>query len=108
MVETPNEDDGAEALSAPDVAGLRFLRALVTTLTAVMIAGIVTIVVLLVIRLPGPPAPLPEALRLPGGTTALAFTRGPDWFAVVTGDDRILIYGEDGALRQEVRLDRGP
>ena len=44
---------------------------------------------------------------MPGGATALAFTRGRDWFAVVTGDDRILIYGADGTLRQEVRIEGG-
>ena len=103
---TPDEG-GAVA----DARALRFLRALVTTLTAVMIVGIVAVVALLVIRMPDAEAltaaPVPEALRLPDGTSATAFTRGRDWFAVVTADDRILIYGADGMLRQEVRVETG-
>ncbi len=126
---TPEEDDAdgldLGTLKGPDASALRMLRALVTTLTAVMILGIIAIVALLVIRLPnigplggslggsfgGPidgraraSVPLPEALALPEGARALAVTRGPDWFAVVTGDERILIYGADGALRQEIRV----
>ncbi|MEL7182242.1 MAG: DUF6476 family protein, partial [Pseudomonadota bacterium] len=31
-------------------------------------------------------------------------TRGSDWMAVTT-DDRILIYGLDGTLRQTVRIE---
>ena len=115
---TPDEDD-AEGLDlgtlrGPDASALRRLRALVTTLTAVMILGILAIVALLVIRLPDiggiearAPAPVavPEALALPEGTRATAFTRGPDWFAVVTDDDRIVIYGADGALRRQIRIE---
>ena len=106
MGSTP-EDDGAPR--GPDARALRLLRALVTVLTAVMIAGIVAIVALLVIRMPDGRAlaavPVPDAIRLPDGARATAFTRGPGWFAVVTGDDRILIYGADGSLRQEVRIE---
>ena len=92
----------------PGAGQLRFLRALVTVLTAVMIAGVIAIVALLVIRLPGTPAavPVPEALALPLGARAAAFTRGPDWFAVVTEDGRILVFDADGALRQEVAVAR--
>ena len=119
---TPDEDDedGLDlgTLKGPDASALRLLRALVTTLTAVMILGILAIVALLVIRLPDigstggsigggalASAPLPDALALPDGAQALAFTRGPDWLAVVTDDDRILIYEVDGTLRQEVRVE---
>ena len=101
------DEDGVPA--GPDARALRLLRALVTVLTAVMIVGIVAIVALLVIRMPDgralAAAPVPDAIRLPDGAAATAFTRGPDWFAVVTSDDRILIYGADGALRQEVRIE---
>ena len=116
---TPDEEeaDGLDlgTLRGPDAAALRRLRALVTTLTAVMILGIITIVALLVIRLPEmgrtgggalASAPLPEALVLPDGARATAFTRGPGWFAVVTDDDRILIYDADGRPRQEIRVER--
>lgn len=122
---TPDdEEDAAGTLQGPDAAALRFLRALVTALTAVMILGILAIVALLVIRLPDagalsraaalsvappetllPETPLPETLHLPDGARALALTQGPGWFAVVTDDDRILIYGTDGALRQAVRVE---
>ncbi|MFV0244169.1 MAG: DUF6476 family protein [Qingshengfaniella sp.] len=100
--------DDAPQENQPEPGNLRFLRLLVTVLTAVMIVGLVTIVVLLVIRLrPAPPAPsvpLPEALTLPDGTRAEAFTRGRDWIAVVTAGDEILIFDLDGTLRQRIAL----
>jgi len=87
---------------------LRFLRRLVTVLTSVMIVGVVTVVVLLVIRLqatPGTPIILPEELALPADASALAFTQGPDWYAVVTDGDTILIFDRTtGALRQEITI----
>ena len=93
-------------------ANLRFLRRLVTVLTSVMIIGILVIVGLLILRLSsegntgGIGATLPANISLPEGTTAQAFTVGPDWYAVVTGDNRILIFDRpDGALRQEIRID---
>ena len=87
-------------------ANLRFLRRLVTVLTAVMILGLLTVVGLLVMRLaPSRPAvAVPPAIALPAGATALAVTAGPGWYAVVTTDNRILIFGSDGALRQEVAV----
>lgn len=83
---------------------VRYLRALVTALAAVMGAGVIALVALLVIRLPDGAAPLPESLTLPDGTTALAFTRGPDWMAVATRD-AILIYDLSGTLRQSVAIE---
>ncbi|MEL7259701.1 MAG: DUF6476 family protein [Pseudomonadota bacterium] len=85
-------------------ANLRFLRRLVTVLTATMILGVLMVIVLLVIRLNQPAMALPDAVALPDGTTPTAFTRGPDWMAVTT-DDAILIYGLDGELRQTVRIE---
>jgi len=42
---------------------------------------------------------------LPDGTVATAFTRGPDWYAVVTGNDEILIFdAATGQLRQSVEI----
>jgi hypothetical protein len=91
-----------------EARNLRFLRRLVTLLTAVMILGLVTVVALLVIRLQAPaPAslPLPEAIALPEGATARAFTQGTDWYAVVTDGDEILIFDRaTGALRQRVAI----
>jgi hypothetical protein len=34
----------------------------------------------------------------------LAVTFGQGWIAVVTEDDRILIFGADGTLRQELKV----
>lgn len=82
------------------------MRRLVTVLTATMILGVLAVIVLLVIRLNQTPMALPDAVALPDGTTPTAFTRGSDWMAVTT-DDRILIYGLDGTLRQTVRIEDG-
>jgi hypothetical protein len=86
---------------------LRFLRRLVTLLTATMIVGFLTVIVLLVIRLgqPGAP-PLPDRITLPGGATATAFTQGPDWYAVVTDTNEILIFDPaSGDLRQRIEIE---
>lgn len=86
---------------------LKFLRRLVTLLTATMIAGVLVIIVLIVMRFYDVPPPLPDRLTLPDGVGALAFTQGPDWYAVVTTDDRILIYDRvTGDLRQTVVVER--
>ena len=89
--------------------GLRFLKALVILLTLTMIVGVIVIVAVIVTRMPqairGLPK-MPEAISLPDGTTATAFTQGAEWYAVVTADNRILIFDRaTGALRQTVRID---
>ncbi|WP_128514027.1 DUF6476 family protein [Tabrizicola thermarum] len=93
---------------APLPASLRLLKWLVILLTLTMIGGVITVVGLLVTRMPqafSTTSPtLPEGLTLPAGTEPAAITFGSDWIAVVTTDDRILIYGRNGALRQELRL----
>ena len=87
-------------------AQLRFLRRLVTVLTAVMIGGVVLIIALLVIRLNEKPALLPELVVLPEGVEAKAVTMGESWFAIVTQNDEILIYDRlSGKLRQSVKID---
>jgi len=87
---------------------LRFLKALVILLTLSMIVGVITIVWVIVTRMPQamqrPPA-LPDAITLPDGTRATAFTQGSDWYAVVTDNDQILVFDRaTGALRQTVTL----
>ncbi len=86
---------------------MRFLRRLVTTLTITMIAGLVVLIALFVIRFPltsrTSPA-LPSEITLPDGVSARAVTFGPDWYAVVTTDERILIFGLDGTLRQDIAV----
>lgn len=74
-------------------------------LTLSMIGAVITVVWLLVTRMPqvlsGPPR-LPETVVLPADETAAAVTFGPHWYAVVTAKGRILIYSETGKLRQDV------
>jgi hypothetical protein len=88
--------------------GLRFLKALVIVLTLTMIGGVITVVAVIVTRMPQAMQRLPkmpDAITLPDGTRATAFTQGLDWYAVVTADDRILIFDRDsGALRQTVDI----
>lgn len=87
---------------------MKFLRLLVTVLTGTMIAGVVIIIALLVIRLRPADLPLPDVITLPGAERATAFTQGPDWYAVVTAQDEILIFGKsDGALRQRIAIEPG-
>jgi len=88
---------------------LRLLKWLVIVLTATMIVGVLTVVGLLVTRMPriAPPLTMPAELTLPDGASAVAVTMGRDFIAVVTEDDRIMIFGPDGALRQEITLSTG-
>lgn len=82
------------------------MRRLVTALTLVMIVGFVVLIAALVIRLNADPLPLPDRIELPEGVEPLAFTQGTDWFAVVTSDDRILIYDRaTSRLQQEVAVE---
>ena len=82
--------------------GLRFLRQLVTVLTVVMIVGVVLIAALLVIRLNQPALAIPDQITMPPSTTAISYTQTQDWFAVVTDDNKILIFDLNGQLIQEV------
>ena len=99
---------GGDALP-PD---LRFLKRLVTVLAGTMIAGLITIIALLVIRFPqaiGPRPALPETIVLPEGATAEAVTMGRGWVAVVTEEDEILIFDRaTGALTQTVEIAPAP
>ena len=97
---------------APDRDGqlppsLRWLKALVFILTLTTIGGVITVVAVIVTRMPKAltaPVTVPEALALPEGTRAAAFTQAKDWLAVVTEDGRLLIFERDGTFRQEVRI----
>jgi hypothetical protein len=95
---------------APDglPPSLRFLKALVILLTITMIVSVITIVAVIVTRMPqairGLPD-LPKSIVLPEGARPAAFTQGSTWFAVVTADDRILIFDRaSGSLRQTVSI----
>lgn len=85
---------------------LRLLKRLVTALTVVMIAGFLVLIAALVMRLNAGGPPLPDTVTLPEDAEAAAFTQGSDWFAIVTTDDRILIYDRlTGRLRQTLAID---
>jgi len=86
-------------------ANLRFLRRLVTVLTAVMICGVLVVIGLLVTRLNRDSPILPQEIAVPGGASAIAFTQAPEWYAVVTDRDEILIFDRlTGKLRQTVKI----
>ena len=88
-----------------DEKTLKFLRLLVTVLTATMILGLLVIIALFVIKFSETRPPLPERIVLPAGAKAQAFTQSAKWFAVVTEDNRILIYNPaTGTLLQEVEI----
>jgi hypothetical protein len=99
--------DAPETVEEP--RGLKLLKALVIVLMITMIGGLLTIVTLLVIRFPAPaPAPpaLPDAIALPEGARAAAFTQGRGWYAVVTEANEILVFDrETGALRQRIAIE---
>jgi Family of unknown function (DUF6476) len=97
---------------APLPPSLRLLKWLVIILTLTMIGGVITVVGLIVTRMPqaftaaGPD--VPDTLQLPEGAKAAAVTFGTGWIAVVTTDNRILIFDRDGTLRQEVEVSPTP
>lgn len=81
-----------------------------------MIFGVITVVAVIVTRMPqtfgstphetaatGLPS-LPAGIVLPNGATPQAITFGTGWTAVVTQDNRILIYSATGQLQQEVPI----
>jgi hypothetical protein len=67
-----------------------------------MIVGVVLIAALLVIRLNQPTLAIPDQIILPAGTIAVSYTQTQDWFAVVTDENKILIFDLNGQLTQEV------
>jgi hypothetical protein len=100
MGQTPDE-------SGPLPPDLRFLKTLVTVLTATMIIGLLSMVAIFVIRLQPivrAPLPLPNEITLPEGVIALSVSYGPDFYAVVTDDRRILVFGADGEQRQSIAI----
>lgn len=98
--------DNAPEDPIEEPANLKFLRRLVTVLTVTMIAGVILITSLIVIRYNQSAAPLPDTLTLPDGTTASAFTQARNWYAVVTDDNQILIFGRDsGRLLQTIDIE---
>ena len=70
-----------------------------------MIVGVITVVGLLVTRMPDGRLPaLPATLDVPEGAVAQAITLGPGWIGVVTTDSRMMIFTPDGKFRQELTI----
>jgi uncharacterized integral membrane protein len=102
---TPPDAELPEALPA----SLRFLKGLVTVLTAVMILGVIAIVGLLVIRLNADPAPIviaPGDFALPQGVSVVGISVIGDQSVIVGDDGVIRVYdSQSRALVQEFRID---
>lgn len=100
-------DEAPQDVPPGHVPGLGFLKALVTILTVVLIGGLITVIWLLVTHVPQMAAQtpaLPPAIQLDGAVPT-AVTLGRGWTAVVTEDGRILIFNDDGTLRQTVAVE---
>ena len=101
-------DNAPKAEDTAPPPELRFLKLLVTALAGTMIAGLITIIVLLVIRFPSVTAvrpTLPEHIALPEGLAAEAVTFGRGWIAVVTDTGELLVLdAATGALRQRFAI----
>jgi hypothetical protein len=90
---------------------LRFLKGLVILLTLTMIGGVITVVGLLVTRMPhsfGSLPTVPETLQMPQDAKAQAVTYAEGMVMVVTEDGRILVFSPEGRLRQEIALEQSP
>jgi len=104
-MDNPQEPE-TEETTAPELpADLKFLRLLITGLTGTMIVGLLVLIAVIVIRFNDKSLDFPAVLTLPEGVTAEAYTQTKRWQAVVTTDDRILIYSRDtGELTQVIKL----
>lgn len=89
-------------LSPADARTLRYLRGLVSLLTAVMVLGMITLVAVFVMRFPDGKAAAqkglvpPQELALPPGTAVTALTRTPDAWVVVTAAGDIYFFAAAG------------
>jgi Family of unknown function (DUF6476) len=108
MSDTKVAPDAGSADAAGLSPDLRFLKWLVAALAGTMIAGLITIVALLVTRLPDAATrpSLPNGITLPDGAKAEAVTFGRGWLAVVTDKGEIIVLdAATGAVRQRFRMD---
>ena len=98
-------DQSEVPANPPEPANLRFLRRLVTTLTATMIIGLIAIFTVLVIRLQASSAMFPEIIALPPETEALSISRTPTELIVIDQYRKIYMFSLDGTrLLQEYEL----
>jgi len=80
----------------PEPGNLRFLRRLVTTLTATMIVGLIAIFTVLVIRLQATNTMFPEITALPPETEVLSISRTPTELVVIDQYRKIYMLSLDG------------
>ena len=98
--------DASELDPPVETSQIKWLRRMVMALTSVMIGGVLVTFALIIFRLSDRTPTLPEDISLPDGASAQAVTIGSNWYAVVTDDDRILIFDKTtGKLHQSVTLD---
>ena len=89
-------------LSPADARTLRYLRGLVSLLTAVMVVGMIVLVAVFVMRFPDGNAAkrdglvTPDDLALPPGAHVTAVTRTPDAWVVVTAAGDIYFFAASG------------
>ena len=72
-----------------------------------MILGVITVVFVLVTRMPDGRAQipaLPAQISLPNGAQAQAITYGPGWIAVVSQDSQLFIFDTNGNLRESLTI----
>lgn len=70
-----------------------------------MIGGVLTVVGLLVTRMPDANAlPLPENITLPDGSTAQAVSVTAEFLLIVTTANDLLVYRRDGTFLRQMPL----
>ncbi|MEM6308099.1 MAG: DUF6476 family protein [Pseudomonadota bacterium] len=79
----------------PEPANLRFLRILVTSLTAIMILGVLGILVTLFLRLNQMPLPPLSGFNLPPGVVVQSASYTDDYIFVVGSDGHVYAYDVD-------------
>ncbi|SMR71120.1 hypothetical protein SAMN04488030_0742 [Aliiroseovarius halocynthiae] len=87
---------------------VRYLKTIVTAMTVATILGMIVLITVVVMKLnqttPGfTPLALPDQITLPDGVSAEAVTMGRDWIGIVSGNE-ILIYGVDGQLQKRIAI----
>ncbi|MDT2076231.1 MAG: DUF6476 family protein [Planktomarina sp.] len=98
-------DQSEVPASPPEPANLRFLRRLVTTLTATMILGLIAIFAVLVIRLQTTSAIFPEITALPGNSEVLSISRTNTELIIIDQTRTIYILSLDGkTIVQKIKL----
>ena len=98
-------DQSEISASLPEPANLRFLRRLVTTLTAIMILGLIAIFAVLVIKLQTTTAIFPEITALPASAEVLSISRTATELIIIDQTRTIYILSLDGkTIVQKIKL----